>query len=48
MNNEYKTLEQQIMSLWKSRGMEVHIIKFKTLKNQYQWTITVDRKSEGK
>ena len=26
---EYKTLEQQIMELWDSRGMEVQIIRFR-------------------
>ena len=27
-NVEYKTLEQQIMALWKSRGLEVQTIRF--------------------
>lgn len=37
---EYKTLEQQIVALWKSRGMTV-----KTIEVTYPaWKITVDRK----
>lgn len=27
-NVEYKTLEQQIQELWKSRGMEIQSIRF--------------------
>lgn len=28
--NEYKTLEQQIQELWKSRDMEIESIQFST------------------
>ena len=35
----YKTLEEQIMELWKSRGMNVEIIKFRTKKNKGIWTV---------
>jgi hypothetical protein len=37
---EYKTLEQQIMELWKSRNLDVDLIQFRTnKKNQGVWTI---------
>lgn len=35
----YKTLEEQIIELWKSRGMNVEVIKFRTKKNKGIWTI---------
>lgn len=35
----YKTLEQQITELWKSRGMNVEVIKFRIKKNKGIWTI---------
>jgi hypothetical protein len=34
MGNEYKTLEQQIMELWKSRGLEVIHIKFQVIEKK--------------
>ncbi|GAH52423.1 unnamed protein product [marine sediment metagenome] len=37
---EYKTLEQQIMELWKSRGMDVDVIKFHCEDKKGIWTIT--------
>ena len=43
MNKEsgYQTLEQQIISLWKSRGMNVHEIQFRydEVTGFYVWTI---------
>ena len=37
---EYKTLEQQIIELWSSRGLTVESETFKTLKNgTLQWII---------
>lgn len=39
MNNEYKTLEQQIQELWKSRGMKVEIIKFHVEQGKGIWEI---------
>lgn len=37
---EYKTLEQQIMELWKSRGMEVNSIRVNKSKGGFfEWTI---------
>ena len=42
---EYRTLEEQIMSLWKSRLMDVSIIQFRTnKKGQGIWKITADLK----
>lgn len=45
MNDKgYKTLEQQIVSLWKSRGMSV-----KTIEVEYPtWKITVEDIKDGK
>ena len=37
--NECKTLEQQIIELWKSRGMEVEIIRV----TYPTWTITIKK-----
>jgi hypothetical protein len=37
---EYTTLEEQIMELWKSRGLEVNIMRFKTdKKGNGVWTV---------
>lgn len=36
---EYETLEQSIMKLWKSRGMDVKTIEFHAEKNIGIWTI---------
>ena len=36
----YKTLEQQIMELWKSRGMVVEKIEFHAEKGKGIWKIT--------
>jgi hypothetical protein len=42
---EYKTLEEQIMALWKSRGMEVTLTRFKTdEKGNGIWTVKADLK----
>jgi len=44
---EYKTLEQQIQELWKSRGLEVQTIQFKTIsvdEKIYEWIIHAKRK----
>ncbi|GAH85917.1 unnamed protein product [marine sediment metagenome] len=44
---EYKTLEQQIQELWKSRGLEVQTIQFKAIsvdKKIYEWIIHAKRK----
>lgn len=38
MSDEYKTLEQQIISLWKSRGMSVKTIEV----NYPVWKITIE------
>ena len=37
---EYETLEQSIMKLWKSRGMDVELIEFHAEKNKGIWKIT--------
>lgn len=37
--SEYKTLEMQIIELWKSRGMQVELIKFHIEKGKGVWTI---------
>lgn len=39
MVNEYKTLENQIIDLWKSRGMEVMTITVQADKGYVFWTI---------
>jgi len=36
----YKTLEQQILKLWKSRGIEVETIEFGIKNKKAVWTIT--------
>ena len=41
----YKTLEEQIVELWKSRGMDVILERFKTdAKGNGVWTIKADLK----
>ena len=47
MENSYKSLEMQIMDLWKSRGMDVDTITVRTKKGKSDitkiiWTITVN------
>ena len=39
MTDEYKTLENQIMDLWKSRGMEVKTIQVHFDKEYGYWNI---------
>ena len=51
MANSYKSLEIQIMDLWKSRGMDVDTITVHTEKNKSGghsifWTIKVIEKSK--
>jgi len=51
MENSYKSLEIQIMDLWKSRGMNVdtiivHTEKNKSGGNSIIWTIKVIEKSK--
>lgn len=44
---EYKSLEQQIQELWKSRGLEVQTIEFKAIsvdEKIYEWIIHAKRK----
>jgi len=37
MSREYKTLKNQIMELWRSRGLDVKTISFRILENnEYQ------------
>ena len=44
---EYQTLEQQIISLWKSRGMDVHTIEFHTDKSGFHvWAVRVKIKDK--
>ncbi len=52
-NAEYKTLEQQIQELWKSRGMEVQEIQFQVVTKDLdgdvlEWIIHAKRKQEVK
>lgn len=52
-NVEYKTLEQQIRELWKSRGLAVQTIRFQVAAKSldgdtYEWIIHAKRKKEVK
>lgn len=44
MTNDYETLEQQIVSLWKSRGMVVKTIEV----NYPEWKITIVEEVKNK
>ena len=53
MVNSYKTLEMQIMDLWKSRGMDIDTITVHTEKNRSGgktciWTVKVELKNNEK
>lgn len=44
-DEEYKTLEQQIIELWASRGLEVLEEKFEAIGDgKFKWTIIARRK----
>ena len=46
---EYKTLEQQIQKLYKSRGLEVQTIQFKAIsvdEKTYEWIIHAKREDQ--
>ena len=45
---EYKTLEQQIIELWKSRGITVAVIQVKPNKDgSLTWSVTGKHKLKG-
>lgn len=44
---EYKTLEQQIIELWKSRGLAVETIRVSFAERPWTWTITAKPEEDG-
>ena len=51
--SEYKTLEESIIKLWKSRGLVVQTIRFQVAAKSpdgdtYEWIIHAKRKKEMK